>query len=150
MIIFSLWARDGFPSFQEYYDAYAQIAKELTGEKELGQIFLFGQPRSDLKVAVTSGPDSVEMTYPEGNVTSPVTYSSIHSREIAYQSYRYLLVVNDAGKPVEALVSGFPARESKVQEVLSETPVEIGADGVIKISLEPWGVKLLRFERKGA
>lgn len=150
VIIFSLWARDGFPSFQEYYNAYVEIAKELTGKKGLGQIFLFGQPQSDLKVSVISGPEWVEMTFPGGNVTSPVTYSSLNSREIAYKNYRYLLLVNDANENVEASVDGFPAQESKVLEIHSETPVKINEDGAIRVSLEPWGVKLLRFEKGGA
>lgn len=33
-----------------FYDAYAKVARELTGELNLGQVFLFGEDRTDLAV----------------------------------------------------------------------------------------------------
>ncbi len=42
-------------TFRIHYNAYATVAKEITGPKNPGQVFLFGEDHKDLTVSHISG-----------------------------------------------------------------------------------------------
>ncbi len=44
---------------QLFYEAYSRVGCELTGSMNLGQVFLFGEDRTNLVVRQVSGPETV-------------------------------------------------------------------------------------------
>lgn len=60
--IWSLFKRKAVRrTHQIWYDAYAEVGKELTGDLDLGRVFLFGKESKEIKVVQTSGPKLVKL-----------------------------------------------------------------------------------------
>jgi hypothetical protein len=101
VLIFSASRRPKFKVREKYLDAYLKICGEL--QSELGQAILFGTRKNDLTVDTISGPKEIKFkfyTHPEK------TYPTISFANIAYKNSRYLILVNSANEPVEAILDG--------------------------------------------
>ena len=151
LAIFSLANRSGFASAHKlYYPAYSKAAKEVTGENGLGEIFLFGEHRQDLKWTVTSGDATTPLTFrgnPKKNRPDRVVqYPSVGLANIAHARGRYLFMVNSAETPVAGIVSGMPENTVVKDAVTGEKITVAGKDG-IKLEFKPLEVKLLKLER---
>ncbi|MGE9289913.1 MAG: hypothetical protein ACQKBT_02915, partial [Puniceicoccales bacterium] len=72
VVVYSLFPRGGFSSFPEYYEAYAEIAREVASEDGLGQVFLFGERRNDIRVKLEKGTPSVSPTVGRGGVEEEI------------------------------------------------------------------------------
>jgi hypothetical protein len=148
VIIFSSAHRRGFTARDTYYEAYAQVSRELNGEKQLGQIFLFGEHRDDLSVRVINGPATVTLTKtPSATMENKTkTYPSISILDIAYDGDRYLFAVNSANEPVKAVVEGLPFAGFTVEAVFNDENPKLGR-GNFATAFEPLEVKAWRFTR---
>ncbi len=134
IIVFSAFnKRRGFQKhFDDFFGAYAETARELNITLNLGQVFLFGKPVDDMKVAVNNGPAEQSFTYQ--NETH--TYPSIHQLHIIHEKQHYLFIINSANLPVAVSVSGYPT-DALLRDVFSGENIESGT----RFSLEALEVK---------
>ena len=151
LAIFSLSNRSGFTQAHKmYYPAYSKAAKEITGKNGLGEIFLFGEHRNDLKWTVTSGDATTPLTFrgdPKKNRPDRVVqYPSVGLANIAHARGRYLFMVNSAEKPLSGVISGVPENTVVKDAVTGEKITVAGKDG-IKLEFKSLEVKLLKLER---
>lgn len=144
IIVFSLRQRPDFHAWEAYYSAYQQVGKELLGPAKLGEVFLFGEKRSDLDVAVKKGPTEVEMTFPSGGVKEPIRYPSVAIFNAAYGDARYLFLVNSAKEAVQVEVSGLPST-AKGENLFMQQPFSVS--GKLSVELQPLEVHGYRFAR---
>ncbi|HRQ90453.1 MAG TPA: hypothetical protein PLA50_16775, partial [Bacteroidia bacterium] len=142
-----------------WMDAYATVAKELTGPKTLGQVFLFGEVRQSLDVVLKSGPVEVKLLLGKArggdasglsdkeqrNLTE--TYPSFSSGEFAYGSARYLFLVNNSAEPIGLEVTGFPDG-CEIVSLFNDVPLENPTDA-LAITLDKWEAVALRFSAPG-
>jgi len=133
-----------------YYDTYASIARELTGELGLGEVFLFGQQRDDLEVEVTQGPATVVLEYRNN---APVVYPTVGHMNVAYGDARYLFLVNSSPHLVEVHVRGLPRAEERSIECLfapgnGEITRTKEPDATsLRLALTPWQVRAYRISQ---
>jgi len=146
VVVFSGGKRKGFPAHAAYYEAYAGCGRELNGPLALGQVFLFGQRRNDLKVVQLSGPKSLGLSGRAGEGPKPPRYPPLAWLDAAYGTHRYLFLVNSANEPVRAEVRGLPSKAIKAQDLFApDTPASDVRDKM-PLSLEPLEVKAFRFQ----
>ena len=151
LAIFTAVNRKGFTAaYKLYYPSYSKAAKEVTGKNGLGEIFLFGEPRQDLKWQVTSGDAETPIIFrgnPKKNKPEKIiNYPSVGFADIAHARGRYLFMVNSAEKPLAGIVSGMPENTVVKDAVSGEKITVAGKDG-IKLEFKPLEVKLLKLER---
>jgi hypothetical protein len=76
--IWSLFRRNSVQrTYDRWYNAYAQVARELTGPLDLGQVFLFAEPRADLRVNQTEGPREAMLRTGARNKTESNTTTAV-------------------------------------------------------------------------
>ncbi|MCX6910026.1 MAG: hypothetical protein NTY01_18560 [Verrucomicrobia bacterium] len=159
IVIWSLFKRAGVrESYDLWYGAYATAARQLTGERKLGEVFLFGEPRCDLTVKQLSGPATVtladktktaeakSLSDREKAGMSP-KYPALSWRELARGTSRYLFVCNSSSETVRVAVSGFP-RVSAVEEADTGAVVETANKPALEFELSAWGARALKFSRR--
>jgi hypothetical protein len=140
VMVFSGWRRPKFTSFEAYYQAYAQCARELSGADGLGRVFLFGERRSDIQVAVVSGPERVALS---GKLA--VEYPSVSFLDVAHLRDRYLFLANSANEAVEIKVDGLPASPLQADDVFQTAGPTSVDRGSFQLRLEPLEVRAFRF-----
>ncbi len=132
------------PVHEAYYRGYAQVARELTGELGLGDVFLFGERREGVTVDVMSGPAELKMTFRNN---PEVTYPSIQLANIAHGNARYLFLSNSANEPVQAVVGGLPYGDDLiVRDLFTDRTFGLG-EGEVHLTFEPYQVHALRIEQ---
>ena len=130
-----------------YYQAYAKVARELTGELGLGEVFLFGERREDVRVQVVEGPTTLTLEYRNNE---PVDYPTVGHAAIAVDRDRYIVLVNSSENAVSAVVSELPyGADIPVHDLFSGRTFPLG-EGEIEVNLEPLGVRAFRIEAPGA
>ncbi len=143
VVVFSLAKRSGFPSHERYYNAYAAVARELTGDNGIGQAFLFGEPMQDVEVEIIDGPATLDVDTGINGKTALHTYPSIASAELGYRERHLLVLVNSSDtETVKLKLNRLPA-DAAVIELPGGKPVDPG-----ELSLEPYQVIVLQFIRK--
>ncbi|MBP1583981.1 MAG: hypothetical protein J6866_08500, partial [Victivallales bacterium] len=63
ILIFSASRRPNFQCRNLYLNCYLEIAEELNGSRRLGEVYLYGEPRNDLKLDVIAGPATVHVKH---------------------------------------------------------------------------------------
>src|SRR5262249_43070419 len=99
VLIWSLYPRkDVRRTWQLWYDAYAECARELNGRRRLSQVFLFGERRSDLKVTLVKG--SATSRFELGGDAEPTTTSEAEraKRDIKLPSWTSAEFASDDGR----------------------------------------------------
>ncbi len=130
--------RAGFErTFDDYFYSYGQIATELSGP--LGNAVLFGEEKSDLSVAITSGPTTVSMTNPAYTAPS-MNYLNLADTT----GGRYLLMVNSANSAVSVNVSGLPADTVYIRDIFTEDAFTELTGGAFASTFDALGVKCFR------
>jgi hypothetical protein len=159
VVIWSLFKRAGVrQSYDIWYEAYAIVARQLTGERKLGEVFLFGEPRHDLKVKQLSGPATVTLADKKKTAEAKslsareqagmsLRYPAVSWRELAHGTSRYLFVCNSSPEPVRVAVSGFP-KSSAIEEADTGAVVEASNKPALNFELPAWGVRALKFSRR--
>jgi hypothetical protein len=139
--VFSLAHRAGFSqsSWEAYYNAYVQTAKELNGERALGQVFLFGEWRNDLRLTITAGEQSVWPQLKPGFIDEIYAYPSVTMANIAYGNKRYVFLVNSSEEPVEVRIDGFPAETIYARDAFTEQPLPV-IEGSLTLAMPGLGV----------
>jgi hypothetical protein len=145
VFIFSLWPRRNFPSHKIWLNAYCEVASELTQKQNLGQVFLFGTPKKDLKMKVLSGPETASCDVRIRKMHK-FTYSSVNFTNIALKDKRYLLAANSANEPVTVQFSGFPGVTAV--DAFTGKAVSGPEDGKLKLIFKPLEVKGFIFSKK--
>lgn len=134
-------SRDNFKyTFDDFFEGYSSVARELNGELKLGEVFLFGQHKNDISVTVTSGPSTLSLSYQDDQKT----YSSVNFANIAYGRGRYLFLVNSANVPVSVSVSGLPAAKILKRDVFNNGVFEELIGGTFNLNFAPLEVKCFR------
>ena len=138
VVVWSGARRAGFNTHSIYLDEYAEVAEQLTGSAALADVFLFGEEKSDLSVAITSGPTTATVaatgSYPEYTASS-ISYGEYNGIDGA----KYLFIVNSANAQVGVEVSGLPASSAYIQDVFNQS-LFTETQGTMAISLSPWQV----------
>lgn len=98
--------RPNLTTHNEQFEAYASVAQDLTGPLDLQKLFLFGEPRNDLKISISQGTKQIAYTDWYG---SKFTYSGLHSFNAQVGTERYLILVNSTEQPMSVRVSGLPS-----------------------------------------
>jgi hypothetical protein len=146
VVIFSLRHRDNFDAHAVYAQSYARIARELTGELGLGQVFLFGERRADLSLTVIDGPATLALSWDVGgDKMRTEEYPSVAHLDVAHSTSRYLFAVNSARAPVRCWVTGLPEEVLTAIDVFGkEEPLSLEG-GAFEVQLPALGVKALGF-----
>ena len=144
-----------------FYGAYARAGRELTGELALGQVFLFGEDRTDLTVRQTRGPRTVELfTGPrneleEGTMAEEEKqrhthrYPALATREITYAGRRYLFLCNATPENTTCEIEAIPTSGVTVEN-LFDGNILPPADGRLIRNLGPWEAQAIRISRSTA
>ena len=136
-------------TWQLWYDAYAECAKELNGKPALAQVFLFGERRSDLKVRLVKGESTARLALGGSAETTTTSLAERANREIklaawtsaefAHGGRRWLFVVNSANNPAAFSIMGWPAG-SRAQNAFNGSLVRLADAGPLQLELPPYGV----------
>ncbi|MBI3920483.1 MAG: hypothetical protein HY318_03605, partial [Armatimonadetes bacterium] len=152
VVVFSMREREGFAAHDAYYEGFASVARELNGKKKLGEVFLFGEKRTDLRLTAREGPDTVTLPDTFGaNLGKPISYPSITHLDVAYRKARYLFAVNSASQPVKVRVEGLPEGSITMRDLFGGRTTEL-SQGEFETSFEPlevkgWEIKLPKHRR---
>ena len=150
-MFYVLGYRKGFGAAHKlYYAAYSQAAKEVTLPGGLGDIFLFGERRQDLKWSVSAGKAQLKIQVPR-KAKDPAQiktfeYPSIGIANIAHARGRYLFMVNSDNADVSGVISGMPAG-TVVKDAVTGERVAVAGDGSLKLTFKALEVKLFKLER---
>ena len=142
IMVFSGWRRPKFPAFDRYYQAYAECIGELNGPLNLGQVFLFGEGRNDIRVRVIRGPSQVTTAREK-----PATFPSVSILDVALGKDRYLFLANSSNKPVRVEVQGLPRTPIVAENLFEPADKRLVRPGRWEPDLEPLEIKALRFVR---
>jgi hypothetical protein len=156
VVVWSLFQRPAVrASYDLWYGAYAAAARQLTGPRRLGEVFLFGEPRHDLAVKQLSGPASVTLADKAKTAEAAslsdrekagmnLEYPALSWRELARGASRYLFACNSSPESVRVAVSGFP-KTSAAEEADTGAAIDIADKPALEFELPPWGVRAVRF-----
>lgn len=155
VLIWSLFPRKEVKrTWQLWYDAYAECAKELNGTRALAQVFLFGEHCSDLKVRLIKGESTANVAL--GGGAEPTTTTSAEqakreiklaawtSAEFGYGNRRWLFLVNSANAPAAFTVTGWP-RGARAEDAFTGSPVRIVDAAPLQLELPACGVTAVCF-----
>lgn len=145
-------------TWQSWYDAYAEIGRELTTGQHLSDIFLFGERRHNLTVTpVESRPtyDLQEIANKEDvqakrptKKAPPIPLSPWTATEIAYGAATYLFLANSSQEPTHFRISGIPSGGGTVTTVFDGKPHPLPeAGGPFTLALAPWQIVALKISR---
>lgn len=149
--IWSLFKRASVKeSYDEWYSAYAGVAKDLNGVRRLGDVFLFGEDRSDLNLIQTAGLKTVSLwTGPRGALAGThvpdenrarfaFTYPALSIRNLAFRGQRYVFVCNSSREECAFTLAGWP-ETAKVEDAFTGAPIATDRNAA-HLKLPPWGV----------
>ena len=156
VLIWSLFKRKEVSrTWQIWYDAYSECARELNGQRGLAQVFLFGKRRSTLKVQQVQGPAAANVTL--GGSIETLTTSrqersqreikvpSWTSAEFAYEGSLWLFVVNSANAPAAFTVNGRSRGQRAENAFNGEVLDAKDVSRPLRLELPAYGVIGLRF-----
>jgi hypothetical protein len=149
VMIWSLFPRGGVKrTWKTWYDAYARCGRELGSERHLGEVFLFGEPRTDLRVAPADGRTATSISLggaalEEGTTTAAerevrkTDVPDFTVRDLAFGTRRYLFVVNSRGSERKFSIAGWPAG-TRFTNAFTGAPLSPAETA--SITLPAWGV----------
>ncbi|NUQ64016.1 MAG: hypothetical protein HUU20_16185 [Pirellulales bacterium] len=145
IMVFSGWRRPRFETFDAYFAAYAGCARELNGPLGLGQVFLFGQRREDIRVRVLGGPERLVLA---GKSDAPADrlgeYPPVSALDVAHGPHRYLFLASSANEAVQIAVEGLPAAPLGLEDLFEKEKVLAVDRGRLELTLEPLAVRAYR------
>lgn len=106
IVIFSLAKRRGFPSHAVYYNAYAEVARELNGPLKLGAVFLKGEPQPLPRFRVVEGRENVELTAGSSGPKEAVNVPTLRHGSYRWEGRDYFFLVNSSSEPVTIELEG--------------------------------------------
>ena len=155
VFIYSLFKRAKVRrTWQLWYDAYNECARELNGDRGLAQVFLFGERRASLKVELIQG--TAEINVHLGGSTEATTTSDQEraqrivalpawtSTEFVYGDSHWLFIINSANSPAALTVIGWPPN-ARAANAFDGTAINLINKQLLQISLSAYGVAAVRF-----
>lgn len=157
VFIWSLFKRKEVSrTWQLWYDAYAECARELNGEPALAQVFLFGERRSDLTVKLLKGESAAKVTL--GGEAEPATTSEREraprqvqfptwtAAEHVFRDGHWLFLVNSANSTAAFEIAGWP-KESRAVNAFNGLPIVLKSDAPLQVELPAYGVAAIRISK---
>jgi hypothetical protein len=155
VLIWSLFRRTGVKrTWQLWYDAYSECARELNGDLGLSQVFLFGKRAATLEIqppatwedgTVTLGGDAEQTTTSaQERQQREIEVPSWTAAEFVYDNNRWLFLINSANKAAMFRVNGCP-RKARVNDAFTGKTIELDIDGPWDLKLPAYGVAALRW-----
>jgi hypothetical protein len=152
VLIWSLFKRKEVKrTWQLWYDAYAECARELNGSRGLAQVFLSGKRCDAIKVglvkgggpgAVTLGGDAEPTTTNERErAAREVKMASWTTAEFEQGGSRWLFLINSANAPATFALANLPPGAQLVN-AFDDTPFALNHG---QLSLPAYGVAAIRF-----
>jgi len=132
VLVFSGWRRPGFDRYDDYLDAYREVAQELNGAPGLGAVIANGQPCSGEPIEIVGGPREVEIHASGATHTLP----ALGRLDRVHDGLRWTFLVNSSA---DALILRAPAFVDAVAIVGAEHRSSPDA-----FALPAWGVVVLR------
>jgi hypothetical protein len=155
VVIWSLFKRGEVRrTWKLWYDAYSECARELNGDRGLAQVFLFGEPRTDLQVQLVNGAatNTVQLggnvepdtTNPKESAPRKIPVNSWTSAEFVSGGSHWLFIVNSANSPAVFTVSGWPAG-SRAENAFDGTMINQNGKQPLRMALSAYEVAAVRF-----
>jgi len=141
IVVFSGWRRPKFPAFDRYFQAYAECIRKINGPLNLGQVFLFGERRNDIRVQVLRGPAQIATAHKE-----PVEFRSVAVLDVAHGKDRYLFLANSSNELVRVEVQGLPRTTITAEDLFEPGDKQIVGPTQWEQDLESLEIKAFRFE----
>lgn len=160
VLVWSLFPRKEVKkTWQIWYASYSEVGKELTGDRRLGDVFLFGERRHNLTVKpMESRPvyDLQEIKNKEDDARDqnstkkapPINISPWTATEIAYGPDTYLFIANSSAGSTSFTVSGIPANASAKSAFNDAACPLPGAAKPWIAKLAPWEVRAIKISRR--
>lgn len=158
--IWSGFRRRGLDTYDLYYKGYSSVSRELNGELNLGEVFLFGEKKDRIKVGIIDGVKAVTLKIGLGDMErikecieagrlddSGTDYSPLSISELSYGDDVYLFIVNSASAYIKIAVSSLPQEDFKTQPLLGGEVPEI-KNGIFKTELSPYDVRCYKFSKE--
>jgi hypothetical protein len=154
--IWSLFRRAAVSAqYDIFYMSYARAAKQLCGEQQLGQVFLFGKENKSIKLQQINGPKTIRLIS-SGHKIEPLTsekeqnfkyplYPALSTKEIDYDGGKYLFICNSAEKSLEVRASfGISKSNAELVNLLNFRKYKTSSSGSLKLRLRPYEVVCLK------
>jgi hypothetical protein len=142
LLIFSMGSRQGFTNYSTYYDAWADVAQQLT-TLGLREVFQYGQVQNGAMATVTSGESAINFIWEEASIDE--TYPSLSVRDWLFEGKRYILVVNSSEGEVSFQLDNIAP---KVYHDIFTQEQHNGTSGVLRLSLPPLGIMMLKSQSR--
>ena len=152
VLIWSLFKREKVKrSWQLWYDAYAECARELNGPCGLAQIFLFGQRHSEIRVTLVKGNAAAKVqlggdvepttTSQEEHAERYVKMASWTAAEFIHNGSDWLFLINSANGPATFALANLPVTGRPVN-AFDDTPLALDHGN---LTLPAYGVTAIRY-----
>ncbi len=151
VLIWSLFPRKEVKrTYAQWLAAYGDCGRELTGPRHLGEVFLYGRPRQDLKVTplqvqqsdlILAGKGEENTASPEELKRRKTAGSPFTSAEFSLAGHRYLFVVNSTAASASFRIDDIPAG-AHGEDAFTGMPIAVKTSYDLK--LPPWGVWALK------
>jgi hypothetical protein len=149
--IFSLFKRKEVKrTWQLWYDAYAECARELNGPRALAQVFLFGERRTDIKVDLVKGggPATVQLgggveavtTSDRERTERQIKMPSWTAAEFLHKGSRYLFLINSANSAATFRL----ATNNRMENVFDSTRLTLDGGNLMLSAYGVAGVRLVQ------
>lgn len=142
LLIFSMGKREGFTNYSTYYDAWVEVAQQLT-TLGLRDVFQNGQVQNGAMATVTSGESTINFKWEKASIDE--TYPSLSVRDWLLDGKRYILVVNSLDSEVSFQLDNI---SPKVYRDIFTQEQHNGANGSLQLSLSPLGVIMLKSQSR--
>lgn len=131
ILIYSGWhLRAGFKNhFQYFYDGYVEAARQLTGELNLGEVFLNGKKKNSVSAEVINGVH--KQTFLFSGIAHE--YPTISIAEYTLGDWNYLFLINSAESEVTIKLNGLPIKSTKYYNAFDKKPVADALMGTLEL-----------------
>lgn len=137
VVVFSASRRPKFAAREDYLQAYLEVCGELTGTKQLGQVFLFGKVMNDLEFTVVEGNSEVVLKERK----QEITYPAVSMANYSWENRRYVFLVNSTSQKLKLVVSGLVYGSGvTVKGIFDEGGEFTAPEGDFEVNLGPLGV----------
>lgn len=133
IVVFSFAQRGRFPARAAYYEAYAGVARELTGDLKLGTVFLRGEAAAVPGFEQLSGAKEVEFQT-KGKNGVLVRLPALRMKGFTWSGSNYFFLVNSSSDQVSIRFN-----EGRDWRPLLHGQASLAPDRRT-LELEPWGV----------
>lgn len=131
VVIFSFGRRKNFEAYQTYYQAWSDVARELTDPTlPLGTVFLRGEDLTPPRLQIDSGERKVTLLI-DKKKNEEVTYDALQVRCLQWNGSEFLFLINSSNKPMQVSL------QERGWNDLNGTSVN-------KLSFNPWQVHVLK------